>query len=180
MATNRNNGCSDPSIPSVNNNAKECCELYSANCVVTSEYQDYFKVGKGKTLTFLINKIASVVKSIGTSVNTLEALRDYREVYAILNQSSTNAPTGTFVKNETYIAPTLARVSSGKYTLTIAGAFTGSKTFISIGGFNKAWGSDVKAYWVDVNTIAIESGSTTDFIDDDVIVDMPIKIKIFE
>ena len=35
-------GCGNPSIPTVNEDALECCELTPANCVVTSEYQEFF------------------------------------------------------------------------------------------------------------------------------------------
>lgn len=174
------NGCGDPSKPTVNNEAKECCELYPANCVVTSEYQNFFKIGVGKTLTFVVNTIAKFVKSNKLRIDSLESLHDYSIVEGVLDQDTTNDPTGVFIKNQTNVTPVLARVAAGKYTLTMTGVFTAGKTFINIKEFNIGWGEKVKAYWADVNTIAIESGSTTDFIDDDVIVNMPIEIKIYE
>jgi len=178
--SNECNGCGDPSIPTVNNEAKECCELYPANCVVTSEYQSYFKIGVGKTLTYVINTIAKFVKKNQIRIDVLESLRDYKIVEGILDQEASDDPTGVFVKNETTVTPVLVRVNPGKYTLTMIGVFTAGKTFIDIKEFNIGWGEKVKAYWVDVNTIAIESGSSTDFIDDDVITSMPIEIKIYD
>lgn len=179
---NNCNDCQDPNKPSVNEDAIECCELTPANCVVTSEYQNYFKIGKGKTLTYAINKIASVVKAIGVRVTNLEAFHNYRTYVGILNQSGVIAPGLTDISNQLVGTPTatLGYTSAGKYTLTMTGAFTAGKTFITLGEFDRAWGEQVKAYWVDVNTIAIESGSTTDFVDDDVITNMPIEIKVYD
>lgn len=176
-------GCGDPSIPTVNEDALECCELTPANCVVTSEYQEFFKIGKGKTLTYAINKIASVVKAIGVRVTNLEALHNYSTFTAILTQDGTaTAPSATVVNNGLTGTPTPAwgYTSAGKYTLTITGAFTANKTIIELKDFDIGWGEKVKAYWVDVNTIAIESGSSTDFIDDGVITNMPIEIKVYD
>lgn len=172
--------CGDSSIPQVNNEAKECCELVSTNCVVTSKYQDFFKIGKGKTLTYAIDKIAKFVKKNKQDINDLQTLLNYRSYVAILNQVAGDDPTANIITNQLLGGtPVLARTNPGKYTLTLAGAFTANKTTIDIKEFNRAWGEQVKAYWVDVNTIAIESGSTTDFINDDVITNMPIEIKVY-
>lgn len=178
-------GCGDVTIPTVNNDSKECCELTPANCVVTSEYQNFFKIGKGKTLTFVIDVIAKFVKALTLRVEALEAIHNYKTFTAVVNQSGatpSDIPTAIVVNNGLTGAPTpvWARTSAGQYTLTMTGAFTANKTIIELKEFNIAWGEKVKAYWVDVNTIAIASGSTTDYIDDDVITDMPIEIKVYD
>lgn len=175
-------GCSDPSKPQVNEDAIECCELIPSNCVVTSEYQNYFKIGKGKTLTYVIDTIAKYVKAISLRVDALEALHNYSTFTAIVTQAGTADPTAVVVDNKLSGTPTpvWARTGAGKYTLTMTGAFTAGKTIIELKDFNIGWGEKVKAYWVDANTIAIESGSSTDYIDDDVITSMPIEIKVYE
>jgi len=173
------NGCDDPT-PIINEESIECCELTPANCVVTSEHQDFFKIAKGKTLTYVINKIAKVVKAIQLRVDALEGIYDYKLDEFILNQASTNVPSAVFVKTGLGGSPVFARTGAGKYTLTNPGVFTAGKTFINIKEFNIDWGSKVKAYWVDVDTIAIESGSSTDYVDDDVITNMPIEIKVYD
>lgn len=175
----RCDGCGDPNIPTVNNEAKECCELTPTNCVVTSEYQDYFKIGKGKTLTYAINKIAKVVKAIKGTLDDLLLYNNYKSYIATLDQVATGNPVASNVQNKFTVTPTFTRTNPGKYSVTLTGAFTAGKTVIDIKEFNIGWGEKVKAYRVDVNTVAIETGSTTDYIDDDVMNNMPIEIKVY-
>jgi hypothetical protein len=175
------NGCGDPSVPTVNEDALECCELTPTNCVVTSDYQEYFKIGKGKTLTYAINKIASVVKAIAVRVTNLEALHNYSTFTAIITQAGVIAPTATIVDNKIGGTPAWAYVSPGVYTLTLTGAFTADKTIIELKDWDIPWGAKVKAFRVDVDTIQIESGNASgDYIDDDVITSMPIEIKVYD
>ena len=172
-------GCDDPT-PVVNEESIECCELTPANCVITSEYQEYYKISVGKTLTFVINRIAKYAKALKLRVDALEGLYDYKLDAFTMDQAGVAAPTATYVKTGLGGTPVFAYVSPGKYTLTNTGVFTAGKTFIDIKEFNIGWGEKVKAYWVDVNTIAIESGSSTDYINDDVITAMQVEIKVYD
>ena len=178
---NTKSGCVDPSVPTVDNSAIECCELTPSNCVVTSEYQSFFKIAKGKTLTYVMDTIAKFVKKNRMDIADLKLLHTYSEYSSMLTQAGTSAPVSTEVFNTIGgTAPTYSRTSPGKFLLTLAGAFpVESKVFITIGEFDKAWDSKVKAYWVDANSIAIESGNTTDYIDDDIITKMPLYIKVY-
>ena len=126
------NGCGDPVIPSVNNDAKECCELTPANCVVTSEYQNFFKIGVGKTLTYVIDTIAKYVKALTLRVDALEALHNYKTFTAILTQAGVAAPTAIIVDNKIGGTAVWAYVSPGVYTLTLTGAFAADKTIIEL------------------------------------------------
>lgn len=175
------NKCPDPSLPTVDETAIECCELTSSNCVVTSEYQDFFKIAKGKTLTYVVDIIAKYVKKNKTDITDLKLLHNYSEYAANLTQEITDAPVATEIFNHIgSVSPTYSYVSTGKYLLTLVGAFpTQSKVFIVLGEFDKSWDSKVKAYWVDADNIAIESGNTTDYVDNDIITDMPISIKVY-
>lgn len=175
------NGCGDPVIPSVNNDAKECCELTPANCVVTSEYQNFFKIGVGKTLTYVIDTIAKYVKALTLRVDALEALHNYKTFTAILTQAGVAAPTAIIVDNKIGGTAVWAYVSPGVYTLTLTGAFAADKTIIELKDWDKPWAAQVKAFRVDVDTIQIESGNASgDYIDNDVISSMPIEIKVYD
>lgn len=182
MSNNGCTDCGDTNLPQVNEEALKCCELTPADCVVTTKYHNFFKIGVGKTLTFVIDTIAKFVKVNRLRIDALEALNNYRPFTAILNQAGTSAPTATVVYNGLggTATPVWGYTSAGKYTLTITGAFPVDKTIIELKDFDIGWGEKVKAYRVDDDTIAIESGSSTDFIDDDVITNMPIEIKVYD
>lgn len=170
------NDCEENNIPTVNEEAIECCELYPADCVRTSEYNSYFKIGVGKSLTYVIDTIAKYVKKISQRV---DALHNYSEWQGFLSQTSNNDPNADVVKNELSGSIVFTRNTDGDYIGTLVGAFTADKTVITIGSFNKGWGEDVKAYRIDNDTIAIRTGSSIDFIDDDVLNNTPINIKVY-
>jgi hypothetical protein len=170
------NDCEENNIPTVNEESLQCCEFYPADCVKTTVYQSYFNIGVGKTLTNVIDTIAKYVKKLSTRIDDLH---NYSEHVTLLSQASTNAPTATVVKNELSGSIVYAYVSPGTYTGTLVGAFTAGKTVIEVGSFDKAWGDDVKVFRVDADTISIRTGSSTDYIDNDVITDLPIVIRVY-
>ena len=170
------NNCGDTNLPSVNEESVECCEFYPADCVKTTKYNSYFKIGVGKTLTYVIDVISKKVKSLQLLI---EGYHNYTEYQVLLSQTGITAPTAVVQKNEFSSGIVYARSGAGQYTGTLVGAFIVNKTVITLGSFNKAWGADVKVYRVDDDTIAIETGSTTGFIDDDVITDLPLNIKVY-
>lgn len=166
------NDCTENNIPTVNEEALECCEFYPADCVKTTEYNSFFKIGVGKSLTFVIEAIAKSVKKLYDKHN-------YKEWVGFVSQTGISDPTSVVIKNELSGPLSFVRTGAGKYTATLTGAFTADKTIITLGSFNKAWGSDIICYRVDDDTLSLETGSSTDFIDDDVIADLPLVIKVY-
>jgi len=169
------NGCQENNIPTVNEQSLECCEFTSANCVKTSSYNSFFSIGIGKSLTEVIDAIAKAVKKLSDSIDSQKISDSY---VAFLTQSGTSAPTSTVLRNELSGNIVWTRLSAGKYRGTLTGAFT-TKTVITLGAFDKSWGEDVKAFRVDNDTIALETGNATDFINDGVLSNLPIDIKIY-
>lgn len=168
--------CEDNNIPTVNEEAIECCEFYPAECVKTSSYNSYFKIGVGKSLTYVIDTIAKYVKKLSQRIDDLH---NYVEWEGVLTQTLNNAPTEVVTKN-TLSAPIVWTYSvAGEYIGTLVGAFPADKTFVYVGSFDKPWGADVKAYRTSDDTIVVKTGSTTDFIDDDVLNSTPIHIKVY-
>jgi hypothetical protein len=170
------NDCQENNIPTVNEEALECTEFISADCVKTSKYQSYLKIGIGKSLTYVIDTIAKYIKKVNDRV---DALYIYDTYVALLNQSGTSAPVATVSHSTFPSLITWTRTSSGKYVGTLAGGFPAGKTIITLGAFEKTWGEDVRAYRINDDTIAVESGTSTDFINDGVITNLPIDIKVY-
>jgi hypothetical protein len=170
------NGCEENNIPTVNEEALECTEFISADFVKTTKYQSYLKIGIGKSLTYVIDTIAKYIKKVNDRV---DALYIYDTYVALLNQTGTTAPVATVSHNTFSSSIVWTRTSSGKYRGTLTGAFPANKTIITLGSFNKSWGEDVIAFRVDNNTIAVESGTGVDFINDGVLTNLPIDIKVY-
>ena len=173
------NDCSDPSVPTVNNDSVECCELTPTNCIVNSEYISTLNIGVGKTLTYVLKKIASFLKTLTQRVGNLEERLNYKDLVVNISQSSVNPPTGTTILNDFGTTVVYGYTGSGKYTLTSTASFVSGMTDITLGEFSKAWGDQVRAYYVDTNTIAIESGNSGDYVDNDIITDMMVSIRVY-
>lgn len=73
-----------------------------------------------------------------TGVGTINSVKVYR---ALLTQSSTDAPVATVLENTLGGAVVWGYVAAGRYTATLAGAFTANKTFITAGNGANADGS---------------------------------------
>ena len=170
------NGCEENNIPTVNEQSLECHEFISADCVKTSVYNSYFKIGVGKTLTYVIDTIAKYVKKVNQRVDELYIYDTY---VALLSQTGTSTPSASVAHNTFSSTIVWTRTSAGKYIGTLTGAFPVNKTIITLGSFDKTWGEDVRAYRVDNDKIAVESGTTTDFINDGVLSNLPIDIKVY-
>jgi hypothetical protein len=169
--------CEENNIPTVNEESLECCELISADCVRTSEYNSFFKIGIGKSLTYVINTIAKYVKKNKDRLDKVDVFDNY---VALLSQTSTNAPVVTVVKNDLTAPIIWTRISAGEYNGTLVGAFPINKTIIKLGSFNSSWDAKVKAYRLSNDVIVLRTGDSTDFIDDDVITNLPIDIKVYD
>jgi hypothetical protein len=168
--------CEDNNIPTVNEEALECCEFISADCVKTSTYNSYFKIGIGKSLTYVIDTIAKYVKKLSEKVDSLYIFDSY---VAFLSQSGTNPPVSTIIKNDLSGSIVWTRISAGVYHGTLTGAFASNRVVITLGSFNSSWDAKVKCYKLNNDVIVLKTGDSTDFIDDDVITNLPIDIKIY-
>jgi hypothetical protein len=168
--------CEENNIPTVNEEAIECCEFYPADCVKTSAHNSYFKIGVGKSLTYVIDKIAKYVKKLSQRI---DEHHNYVEWEGLLSQSAADAPEEVVGKNTLSGKIAFTRVTDGEYLGTLVGAFPVDKTFITIGSFDRSWGEDVKAFRLDDDNISIRTGNSTDFIDDDVLDNTPIYIKVY-
>jgi len=170
--------CIDNNIPTVDETAIECCSLIPANCVVASERNTFLGIGVGRTLTYVIDRIARAIRDVRTSVSLLEQRFNYREYEALLTQTSTNNPQATIGFNNFAANPALVYVSPGQYNIVLLNAFPAGNTFIYLGTSDLGWDTKVKAYRLDDSTIRVASGNTTDFIDNGLIQNLPIKIKV--
>lgn len=93
------------------------------------------------------------VTATAAELNALHNVKVYR---ALLSQSGTDAPTAVIQENSLGGVPTLARTSTGLYTLTLTGAFpTASKVWLSPDSITNADGTTIKIVRTDANTITI-------------------------
>jgi len=134
MATD-NNCPQDPSIPSVDNTALECSELFLTNCVLTVEAYPFLGIVKGRTLTKALSKINQKFVSMNSTVSTLEtglaALQPvYTKYSGFYGQTGTAAPTVTEKENTITTAPTITRTDVGDYLLTSVAGFPAGRTAV--------------------------------------------------
>ena len=54
-----NENCNDTNIPSVNEDALECCHTHSSNCILLAEAVPCLQTGKGQTLTELLKRLCA-------------------------------------------------------------------------------------------------------------------------
>lgn len=64
--------CNDTNIPTTDETALECCEVYSTNCVVTAEAVPCLSVGKGTTLTKLFKRLCTALANITNRITAVE------------------------------------------------------------------------------------------------------------
>jgi hypothetical protein len=104
-------------------------------------------------------------------------IKTYR---AILNQTGTSAPTATVIENTLGGTVTLARTTSGKYTLTLNGAFTLDKTFIMTTSTGGTIASPYTAvvFRNSANVVEINTGTGGSF-GDDYLFNHPIEILVY-
>lgn len=161
------NGCDDPT-PIVNDESVECCELTPSDCVVTSSYTDFLRIGKGRTLTHVINVIAKFLKKLTARVTVLEdsmsqiqsSVRPYNVYTARVFQQSTDEPESTIMENTLSGVPVWSRDGAGDYFLTLTGEFTNDKTWVI--GTNENSSQNVIAYYNDIDSIGMFTESGTD------------------
>lgn len=111
----------------------------------------------------------------------------YKLYAAKLNQESTLDPSETLFKNELSGPVVWTRSSGGIYVGTLAGAFTLNKTSALIGYSDNAdiIFSDVRIFHTDVNTVTIKAKiidlvANTRTLDDDLLINIPVQIMVFD
>lgn len=168
--------CQDPNIPVTDNTACECINgIHPSNCVNMSEANAYLNIKAGDNLTVAAGKIEAKMKTNATKAASYK--RPYKTIELLLTQTGTTAPTK--VEFEKGVAATIstAYTSAGKYTITASNAFAGTVS-IQVGVWNKEYNEQVRAYKVDDNTIAVETGTDNNFNIDGILDSTPIIIKI--
>ena len=122
--------------------------------------------------------IASTDKLLGTDENNVTTknfqlsdvstyigtqILGYSSYVALLNQTGTNAPVPTVIKNDLGITITGSRQSSGDYTLTSTGTpFTANKTVVFINGGAAENNHDIAWERTSTNTIVISTHNSDD------------------
>ena len=160
-------GCDDPT-PIVNDESIECCELTPSDCVVTSSYIDFLRIGVGRTLTHVINVIAKLLKKLTARVTVLEdsvavlqsSARPYKVYTATVFQGGVIAPTAVVMENTLSGTPVWSRTATGEYFLTLAGEFTSTRTWVT--GTNQNSLQNVIVSDNDINSISMFTESGTD------------------
>jgi hypothetical protein len=67
------NECQDTNVPSVNEDALGCCELHNTNCIILAEAVPCLQVGKGQTLTELLNRLCNNLSNLSSGLVEVEA-----------------------------------------------------------------------------------------------------------
>lgn len=130
--------------------------------------------------------VGSKITNTGAQINptknftigsVVQAGVGYTAYTAIINQSGTDAPVATILKNNTGYTYTWTRTGAGEYTITASGnAFTSNKTivFVNCGntGFNKEMPS-----WEVLSTTAILIGQPP--LGDGAFVNGALEIRIY-
>jgi hypothetical protein len=109
---------------------------------------------------------------------TQEVTLGYKVYAALLNQSSTNAPVATILKN-TIGAVVWSRANQGLYVATLSGAFPLVKTFVLIGSINAGRGGVSQA--TTANTVEVITYDMTSPFNaqDAYLVNTSIEIRVY-
>jgi hypothetical protein len=138
--------------------------------------------------TDITNKTAEssvTAVNVGTNIKgALDLTLSPSKIYAaIINQTGTGAPTATVLVNQLGGTPVFARTNTGRYSLTITGAFVASKTLTDGKRCIEASVTDTTAVNVNVfrgdnNIILIETQNEFNYADD-ILVNFPLKIEVY-
>jgi hypothetical protein len=137
-------------------------------------------VGDGQTLSdngLVINNL-TVTGTINGAV-----VAPFKKYVALINQSSTNAPTAIILENTFSEIPTFSRTTTGVYELELIDSFTLNKTFIVTGSADITGGggnfATVIARRFDEDTITLYTYD--DFtLSDNMLVNTSIEIRVYE
>lgn len=119
----------------------------------------------------------NAIRDLAANVAALEEVKVF---IALLNQSGENAPTAKILKN-TLGPATFEYVSSGTYSVTIAGAFPDADKVFAFGIVNDIENSarQVELARYDANTMYITSLGYTFSPADDLLINSPIEIRVY-
>lgn len=131
-----------------------------------TDFTDDFVGGKG------------IYVSNGTNWILVMSMNSEPKVYrAMLTQVGTSAPTAVVLKNTLSDEPVWSYFAVGRYRATLAGEFTQDKTFILLGHTDST--SVMIAYWVDVDTIEVNTANLTGAPANDFMYGSSIEISIY-
>lgn len=137
-------------------------------------------VGDGQTLSddgMVVNNL-TVTGTINGAV-----VAPFKKYVALLNQSSTNAPTAIVLENTFSEIPTFSRTSTGVYKLELIDSFTLDKTFIITGSADISAGTGdfatVIARRFDEDTITLYTYDNFTS-SDNMLVNTSIEIRVYE
>jgi hypothetical protein len=137
-------------------------------------------VGDGQTLSndgMVINNL-TVTGTINGAV-----VAPFKKYVALINQSSTNAPTAIVLENTFSEVPTFSRTSTGVYKLELIDSFTLDKTFIVTGSADVSAGTGdfatVIARRFDEDTITLYTYDNFTS-SDNMLVNTSIEIRVYE
>lgn len=125
--------------------------------------------------------LAEAVVTAQTAADNAQSTADnntlpYTSYVAILNQSSTSAPSVTVVYNNLPGTPTWGRTGTGNYTATLTGAFTSGKTVVFLTGTGI---SILLAGAINADAIAVKSYSDAGVITDSLLQTTSIEIRVY-
>jgi len=117
----------------------------------------------------------------------LKAVVDYVDqqvpaklMHGLISQSSTNAPTIVYLKNDTGLTVSLVRTSQGRYTATLSSPIIPNKTSLMIG--TGLTDTIITAQFqsttlIQIRSFIIEAGSAVDY--DDSMDNIAMKLEIY-
>jgi len=131
-----------------------------------TDFTDDFVAGKG------------IYVSNGTNWTIVMSMSNEPKVYrALLTQTGTTAPTEIILKNTLSDVPVWSYFSAGRYRLTLANEFTQDKTFILLGHTDSS--SVMIAYWVDSDTVEVNTANLTGTPANDFMYGSSIEISVY-
>jgi hypothetical protein len=137
-------------------------------------------IGDGQTLTedgMVINNL-----TVTGTING-DTVVPYKKYIALINQSSTNAPTAIVLENTFSEIPTFSRTSTGVYKLELTDSFTLDKTFIVTGSADVSAGTGdfatviARRFNEDTITLYTYDNFTSS---DNMLVNTSIEIRVYE
>lgn len=103
---------------------------------------------------------------------------EYKVYTAILNQSDTDPPTATVLKN-TFGTLTLNYISPGLYSISSPALFTSNKTWLTRVLYYNLGGMLAKSYYIDVNNIGVSTQNSVGTYTDNLLTNAYIEIRVY-
>lgn len=138
------------------------------------------KLGHYKALVTELDTTNTAVATAQAAADNAQATADanalpYKSYVAILNQSSTSAPTATVI-NSGIGTPTWGRTSAGNYTATLTGVFVSNKTVVFATGLGQAL---LIAGRINANVVSFKTYTDAGVISDNLLQTTSIEIRVY-